>query len=78
MRILTLRIPYIVSDDRKSLLDSAANLFAILRGYVQAHVSDIGRDDGVVFLCGQKHMVEEAGRMLALVGVGKERIFLNV
>jgi NAD(P)H-flavin reductase len=49
-----------------------------LRGYVQAHVSDIGRDDGVVFLCGQKHMVEEAGRMLALVGVGKERIFLNV
>lgn len=49
-----------------------------LRGYVQAHVSDIGRGDGVVFLCGQKHMMEEAGRMLDLVGVGKERIFLNV
>lgn len=28
-----------MSDDRKSLLDSAANLFAILRGYVQAGIA---------------------------------------
>ncbi len=39
MRILTLRIPYIVSDERKSLLDSAANLFAILRDHVQAGIA---------------------------------------
>lgn len=35
MRILNLRIPYIVSDERKSLFNSAANLFGILRDYVQ-------------------------------------------
>ncbi len=64
--------------DVRITLSQAATAWQGLRGYVQAHLSEVGQGDGIVFLCGQKHMVDEASRMLSQVGVGKDRIFLNV
>ncbi|MBX7112867.1 MAG: hypothetical protein K1X64_00935 [Myxococcaceae bacterium] len=64
--------------DVRITLSQAATAWQGLRGYVQAHLSEVGQGDGIVFLCGQKHMVEEASQLLARAGVGKDRVFLNV